>query len=144
MFVAVVLVAPIAEEWVFRGALWTFIEASFGRAGALLITSLLFALYHLDPLHVLSIIPTALFLAALRGLSGSVWPGVLAHAINNLLGVFAILVLPEDVVTRPVEAACALIVAAVGLVACWLWGRPGSGEQSAAGTSNSMGSHGAR
>jgi membrane protease YdiL (CAAX protease family) len=124
MFLAVVLVAPVAEEWVFRGALWTFIEDSFGPLVALVLTTLIFAAYHLDPLHVVGILPTALFFGALRGLSGSVWPGVIAHAVNNGLGVLAVFLLPEETVTETALAGAALVVAGLGLLLCWRWGRP--------------------
>ena len=123
MFVAVVVVAPLAEEWVFRGALWTFLKDSFGPLGALLGTTVLFSAYHLDPLHIAGILPTALFLGALRGLSGSVWPGVVAHGVNNALGVFAICVLPEEALTSTVQAGGALLIAGSALVVCLRWGR---------------------
>jgi len=125
MFFAVVLVAPWAEEWLFRGALWTFLEDSFGPVAAMIATSLLFAAYHLDPLHVIGILPTAFALGAIRKASGSVWPGVLAHAVNNVLGLCAILFLEEDVTTGPALAMSALLVSVVGLLVCVRWGSPG-------------------
>ena len=123
MFLAVVVVAPLAEEWVFRGALWTFLEDSFGPVGALLGTTILFSAYHLDPLHIVGILPTALFLGALRGLSSSVWPGVVAHGINNALGVSAIAFLSEEALTSTVQAGGALLVSGAALVVCLRWGR---------------------
>lgn len=123
MFVAVVVVAPLAEEWVFRGALWTLLEDSFGPLGALLGSTILFSLYHLDPLHIVSILPTAIFLGALRGLSGSVWPGVVAHCVNNVLGVVAICFLSEDTLTSTAQAGGALLVAGAALALCFRWGR---------------------
>jgi membrane protease YdiL (CAAX protease family) len=121
MFFAIVIVAPLAEEWVCRGALWTFLEDSFGPLVALLGTTLLFSAYHLDPLHVLGVIPTGLCLGVLRGASGSVWPGVLAHAANNGLAVLAILLLPEEASTTGVEAGIALLFSLLCLGVCWRW-----------------------
>lgn len=121
MFFAIVVVAPLAEEWVFRGALWTFLEDSFGPVVALLGTTLLFSAYHLDPLHVIGVIPTALCLGLLRSATGSVWPGVLAHAANNVLGVFAILLLPEEASTSSALAGIALGFSLLCLVCCWRW-----------------------
>lgn len=131
MFFAIVVMAPLAEEWVFRGALWTFLEDSFGPVVALLGTTLLFSAYHLDPLHVLGVLPTALCLGLLRGASGSVWPGVLAHAANNVLGVFAILLLPEEASTSSAVAGIALGFSLLCLVCCWRWGavRPAPPDQ---------------
>jgi membrane protease YdiL (CAAX protease family) len=121
MFFAILIVAPLAEEWVCRGALWTFLEDSFGPLVALLGTTLLFSAYHLDPLHVLGVIPTGLCLGVLRGASGSVWPGVLAHAANNGLAVLAILLLPEEASTTGVEAGIALLFSLLCLGVCWRW-----------------------
>jgi membrane protease YdiL (CAAX protease family) len=131
MFFAIVVVAPLAEEWVFRGALWTFLEDSFGPVVALLGTTLLFSAYHLDPLHVLGVIPTALCLGLLRGATRSVWPGVLAHAANNVLGVLAILLLPEEASTTGLAAGIALGVSLLCLLGCWRWAavRPAASDE---------------
>ena len=118
MFVAVLVVAPLAEEWVFRGALWTFIEESFGPKVALVVTSLLFAGYHLDPIHVVGILPTAFALGVLRSASRSVWPGVLAHGINNVLGVLVLFVLEEDAELGLFTIALAFAIAMIGLIVC--------------------------
>lgn len=125
MYLAVVVMAPIAEELVFRGALWDFLEESLGRWGALFSTTVLFALYHGDRLHILGILATGLFLGALRLFSGSVWPGIVAHALNNLLGVAVIFVLPEEAALSGAQAVGALSLALVGLLICSFFGRPG-------------------
>jgi len=83
MGLAVVVTAPIFEEVIFRGYLWEVAERATGRWGAFVLTTLLFAAYHLDPVHTLSLLPTAAFLGALRLVSGSLWPCILAHFANN-------------------------------------------------------------
>ncbi len=83
MGLAVVVTAPIFEEVIFRGYLWEIAERATGRWGALVLTTLLFAAYHLDPVHSLSLLPTAAFLGALRLASGSLWPSIFAHFANN-------------------------------------------------------------
>ena len=50
--VLVLLVAPFAEELIFRGFVWDSFERELGSRAAWLLSSLLFALYHVDPLHV--------------------------------------------------------------------------------------------
>ncbi len=123
MYVAVVLVAPIAEELIFRGALWSLIEEAAGSWWSLILTSLLFALYHQDPLHIAAVFWTGLFLGWLRLQSGSVWPGVVGHGLNNLLGVGALFVLDEDVETSALIACGALAVTLVGSVLVLMEGR---------------------
>lgn len=89
MIVAVVLIAPICEEMVFRGAMFGFIERSFaGKLGtvmAVVITSALFVVVHFQyDLLTLSL----LFLMALawgyyRARTNSVLLTTLLHIINN-------------------------------------------------------------
>ena len=96
---AVVGTAPLFEELIFRGYLWEVAERATGRWGAFAVTTLLFAAYHIDPVHMVSLLPTAVFLGALRMASGSLWPGVLAHLANNGIAVvIAVLTqhLPDD------------------------------------------------
>ncbi|MBX2799072.1 MAG: CPBP family intramembrane metalloprotease [Myxococcales bacterium] len=84
---AIVVVAPLCEEIIFRGYLWRVVEHATGSVGAWLVTTLLFALYHLDPIQSVALLPTALFLGWLRLATGSIAPAMLAHCANNLVGV---------------------------------------------------------
>jgi membrane protease YdiL (CAAX protease family) len=93
---AVIVTAPIFEEVIFRGYLWDVAERATGRWGAFVLTTLLFAAYHLDPVHTVSLLPTAAFLGALRLASGSLWPSILAHFANNGIAI-VITLLTADV-----------------------------------------------
>lgn len=81
--------APFLEEFCFRGLMWNATERIFpghaGQASAFVLTSLAFLLAHADPVQSPALIPTAFFLGWLRWRSGSIWPGVLAHFVNNTL-----------------------------------------------------------
>lgn len=87
LIVAVAVSAPVVEELIFRGYVWTLLERTTRPWVAMLGSTLLFAMYHLDPVHVVSLLPTAFFLGWLRWRSGSVWPAVVAHFVNNALAV---------------------------------------------------------
>jgi len=95
MATAVVLSAPLCEEVIFRGYLWEVTERWGGRSAAMGITTLLFAAYHLDAVHVLSLLPTALFLGYLRLVSGSLWPPLAAHFGNNAISTLVVVLQPE-------------------------------------------------
>jgi membrane protease YdiL (CAAX protease family) len=87
---AVVLVAPFAEELLYRG-LGMRVLAFLGAPAAVVGTAAVFALSHglvsaLAPLGLF-----ALGLGWLRLRSGSVWPAFLAHAAYNLTGVLVAL-----------------------------------------------------
>jgi len=83
---AVVLVAPFAEELLFRG-LGVRVLAFAGSAVAVVVTSLAFALVHGLVVAVPALGLFAVGLAWLRIRSDSVWPPVIAHSAYNLTGV---------------------------------------------------------
>lgn len=83
MLLTVCVLAPLAEEWIFRGYLWGLLARSGGPLATGALTSLLFAAYHLDPIHVVTLLPTAVFLGLARHLGGGLAAPVLAHFGNN-------------------------------------------------------------
>lgn len=90
----VVSLGPVAEELLFRGVLLSTLLQRWGAGWAVVVSSLIFALVHLPGLQwqwfgLPDLLLLALLLAWLRLRSGSIWPGVLAHGINNLLAVVA-------------------------------------------------------
>lgn len=95
----------ICEELLFRGYIQTRLVKRMPAMVAVLIASVLFAAFHLDPVHVMAVLPIGLWLGFLRHASGSILPAMLAHAINNLLSVIS--VMPEQ--ADPLAAPSALL-----------------------------------
>jgi len=88
LWISVVVLAPLVEEFVFRG--FVFEGLSQVRGGiwtASLISSALWASIHLQygPNEMAVIFLLGLVLGGVRGHSGSVWPGMILHAANNLV-----------------------------------------------------------
>ncbi|HEY9131772.1 MAG TPA: type II CAAX endopeptidase family protein [Dyella sp.] len=91
-----IIVAPLVEEVLFRGVLLSAWLRRLPVAWAVAATATLFALVHLPDLKYLWYgLPNLAMLGAafawLRLRSGSLWPAVVAHGMNNLvslLGVF--------------------------------------------------------
>jgi len=97
-------IAPLAEEVVFRGALYNALllpRAAHGRGWerhivAFVVTSLVFAAMHFfagfDRLgSILMITVFSLYLTALRAYTGSVQPSVVAHMVWNMIGSAALI-----------------------------------------------------
>jgi hypothetical protein len=87
-----VCVGPLVEELLFRGMLLSALMKRVHVGWAVAGSSLLFALVHLPGLAyqwyaLPNLLLLALLLAGLRLRSGSIWPAVLAHGVNNLLAV---------------------------------------------------------
>jgi uncharacterized protein len=79
----VAIVPAICEEIMFRGYLMRAFEKSWGIIAALLISSLLFGLFHVQITNLLPLAVLGLILAIMTWLSGNIWPAVLAHFLNN-------------------------------------------------------------
>lgn len=84
----VMVLGPIVEELIFRGALFELVRRGFGLRAAVLVSGLAFGLFHMDsPWVVVPLSIFGLWLAGLRAASGSVGPGIFAHVLNNVLAV---------------------------------------------------------
>jgi len=93
LLITSVLVAPVLEEWVFRGLLqgWLLERARLARSrlglsGANLLTSMTFVAAHLwsrsAPVTAAVLAPS-LVLGACRERYGTIWPGVAVHMVWN-------------------------------------------------------------
>jgi membrane protease YdiL (CAAX protease family) len=88
----VVSVGPLVEELLFRGVLLSAVARHVGSRWAIVLTAIFFACVHLPDLSFLwyalpNLALLGLVLGWLRVQSGSIWPAVLAHGMNNLLAV---------------------------------------------------------
>ena len=78
----VAILPAIAEELIFRGVIARAL-APRSLAGAIVLSSLAFAAYHVLPIQMIAVFPLGLMLALLALRAGSVAPAMLAHALNN-------------------------------------------------------------
>ena len=84
LFLAVVIVAPIGEEVVFRGFLQKFLEEHWKDiTRAVLVTSLFFAMIHFNPFWTIQIYILGVLLGFLSWKTKSVIPSIMLHSINN-------------------------------------------------------------
>ena len=88
--VAVALVYPVAEEFFFRGALLGTFRQRFGTAGAVIGSSAIFALVHVqyDWRGMTFIAADALFFALCRVRAGSLYLVMLMHVLGNSYAVW--------------------------------------------------------
>jgi membrane protease YdiL (CAAX protease family) len=87
--IEVVVVAPVFEELIFRGILYSTLRAKFGVPASLIGSALIFALAHgYGPTAFLTVFLSGMLWAWIYERTGSVVPGMCAHAINNGLVVY--------------------------------------------------------
>ena len=79
-----VIVAPVVEEFLFRGFLQKVLEESWEDiTKAILVTSLFFALIHLNPYWIVQIYLLGMLLGYLSWRTNSIIPGIILHGLNN-------------------------------------------------------------
>jgi membrane protease YdiL (CAAX protease family) len=87
LFALAAVFAPIAEELLFRGWIFTSLRAQFGLFVSLLITSGIFASLHYEKTHIyaLAVFPIGLCLGLMRERAGSLKASISFHAFYNAL-----------------------------------------------------------
>lgn len=91
------VITPMIEEFVFRGMIFQSMRR-FGDSFALTISAILFALFHGNLVQAPNAFVMGLLIGYMVLYSGSLWVGVLIHAVNNLFNLLLNLllaVLPE-------------------------------------------------
>lgn len=117
MLLAVIAVGPLVEEILFRGALFRALGRLYPRGVVIGVTAALFALVHQAPQVMVPIGLMAVALGYLRHKSGSLVPGVLAHATFN--GVTCALLLwrgpgaPDPQIPGPIVIASTVAAALI-------------------------------
>ena len=90
-FLAVWLIAPVAEEVLFRGVLWRALEHfGFNRWVVFAATSLAFSIAHLELLRTPLLLVLSIPIGLARLLTGNLLASVVAHQVNNLLPAVAL------------------------------------------------------
>lgn len=82
------LLVPFGEELLFRGVFYTWLRR-WGLVVAVVVSALVFGLFHVINGFNLALLISTIVIGVLTALlyerSGSLWPGMMAHGLNNLL-----------------------------------------------------------
>lgn len=100
--VAVLVLAPFIEEFLFRGLLQTYLKKRMGPKAAILISALLFAFFHFSLSQsvgnislILSLFLLGGYLGFLYERQGSLWASIGLHITFNTISALRILIAPE-------------------------------------------------
>lgn len=80
---AIVFIAPIAEELIMRGWLYGKLRNHLKIIPAMLLVSLLFAILHGQLNVAIAVFILSSLLCGLREITGTIWSGMLLHIISN-------------------------------------------------------------
>jgi membrane protease YdiL (CAAX protease family) len=116
-----VLTAPLVEEIVYRGVIFSTVEGLRGKAAAVIFVTLLFALVHVPQYWgsvatIAAILSLSFVLTLLRAWTGKLLPCVVTHLVFNGIQAVVLLLAPEQALnTEPNQAAITLIWRILGL-----------------------------
>lgn len=100
-FLTLVIVAPVAEEIIFRGFLYGRLREKFhgqmpewvGVMIAVFLTSLLFGIVHLQWNVGVNVFALSIVLCGLREITGSIYAGILLHVLKNFVAFYLLYML---------------------------------------------------
>ena len=93
-FVVLVIVAPVAEEVLFRGYLFGKLRKYAPVWVAVLVTSVVFAVVHFQWNVGVDVFALSIVLCVLRIITGSLWPAIFLHMAKNGLAFYLLFINP--------------------------------------------------
>lgn len=92
---AISIVGPVLEEFLFRGAITKALLQQYSPTKAILISALLFGVFHINPAQILPAFLIGILLAWTYYKTASLIPCILMHILNNSLSVYLSIKFPE-------------------------------------------------
>jgi membrane protease YdiL (CAAX protease family) len=110
----IVVAAAVSEEILFRGFIQTSLEEGrLGRGGAILLTSLLFAVIHLIPQGMPSYVLAGVVLGITAVATESILVPILIHAVHNAASLFMLNLADVETLGQPVWVPPQILIPAV-------------------------------
>lgn len=92
---AIAIIGPVLEELLFRGAITKALLQQYSPTKAILISALLFGVFHINPAQILPAFLIGILFAWTYYKTGSLIPCILMHVLNNSLAVYLSTQYPE-------------------------------------------------
>jgi uncharacterized protein len=89
-FISIVVIAPVAEEMLFRGLIFREFARRYSVPHAIVGSAALFAAFHLNPWQAVVAFPIGVVAAWLVLRTGSIVPGIVLHAALNFTSAFLV------------------------------------------------------
>ena len=92
-FLLLAVIAPIAEEIIFRGWLYGKLRVKIPKWVAILVTSLVFGLVHMQWNVGVTVFAMSVITCSMREITGTIYAGTLVHIINNSVAFYLVYVI---------------------------------------------------
>ena len=111
--IGIVILPPLVEEITFRGILLERFAVKWRVGVAVIVSAVFFGILHADPIGagMFGVVTGLLYLR-----TGSLWPGIIIHFVNNLVAVIAIRVAGSEAATQTPTLSESLTSAGLFLV----------------------------
>ena len=93
-FSTLVVIAPVAEEVLFRGYLFGKLKKQCPVWLSIIVTSLLFGFLHGNLNVMVDTFALSIILCILRVITGSIWPSILLHMLKNGIAFYILFINP--------------------------------------------------
>lgn len=91
-FITLVVLAPIAEEVLFRGYLYGKLRARFRLWISIIVTSITFGIVHFQWNVGIDVFIMSIVMCGLREITGSLWASILVHMLKNGLAFYILFI----------------------------------------------------
>jgi len=108
------VMGPVAEELLFRGLILQGLSGRYGERTGIILSALLFSVYHLNPWQGVAALQLGLLLGWLTCRSGRIGYAIALHCGNNLIALLVVGLVPEH--AAGAAEAQALGVLSIGLL----------------------------
>lgn len=113
IFLKTVIITPVIEELIFRGAFFSHLKVHYSPVKAMLIISAIFAILHPDPLGTFIFSVVACILTAKYN---SLIPAIVLHFINNGIGFIATLIGLSDTSSSTYHFDNSVLFSSIGVL----------------------------
>lgn len=120
MLIMIAVIPALAEELIFRGMISRGVTARYGFWTGMIVSTILFAMVHMHPVHALALIPMGCILHLIYFATRSFWAPVLLHFCNNGLAVLMSSLALQAAEMHPEAAKSTPPFSAIMLISCLL------------------------
>lgn len=98
IIISLCVFAPILEEILCRGIIMKMLE-KYGIAAEIIISGFVFALLHFSIQSIIVLFFVGVLLGVVKKLTGSIFPCMIMHSINNLTSFIMVILTEKDIIT---------------------------------------------
>ena len=116
LILGISILAPIAEELLFRGIIQGELQRAMPEWAAIVIQGLVFALFHMQPIQVSYVILPGLLLGLAYAWTRTLWVPIIMHIAFNFLGSVLPALVGEDETLGQIVAISEMAFIAIGIL----------------------------